>query len=108
LATTCKENEQKKDRNNNVNFRPNGRRCLVTPSKRQLDEVEGWWRRWTLKFGLIGTAVSRDSSVGIATGYRLHGPRIEFRCYGIFLHQSRPDLRHTQPPTHWVPGLSRQ
>jgi len=44
--------------------------------------------------------------VGIATAYVLDGPGIEFRWGRDFPHQSRPDLRPTQPPVQWVPGLS--
>jgi hypothetical protein len=47
------------------------------------------------------------SSVGIATGYGLDGPRIESRLGRDFLHLSRPTLGPTQPPVQWVPGLSR-
>ena len=47
------------------------------------------------------------SSVGIATGYGLDVPGIEFRCGRYFLHLSRPALGPTQPPVQWVPGLSR-
>jgi hypothetical protein len=49
----------------------------------------------------------RDSSVGIATGYRLDGPGIEARWKRDFSHMSRPALGLTQPPVQWVPGLSR-
>jgi hypothetical protein len=47
------------------------------------------------------------SVVGIATAYGLDGPGIESRWGRDFLHLSRPDLRPTQPPIQWVPGLSR-
>jgi len=47
------------------------------------------------------------SSVGIATGYGLDGPRIESRWGRDFPHLSRPALRPTQPPVQWVTGLSR-
>jgi hypothetical protein len=49
----------------------------------------------------------RDSSVGIATRYRLDGPRIETRWGRDFLHPSRPALGPTQPPVQRVSGLSR-
>ena len=48
----------------------------------------------------------RDSSVGIATDYRLDGSGIESRYRRDFLHLSRPALGPTQPPVQWVPGLS--
>jgi hypothetical protein len=47
------------------------------------------------------------SSVGIATGYGLDGPRIESRWGRDFLHLSRPALGPTQPPVKSVPFLSR-
>jgi hypothetical protein len=49
----------------------------------------------------------RGSSVGIATRYRLDGPRIESQWGRGFPRLSRPALMPTQPPIQWVPGLSR-
>jgi hypothetical protein len=49
--------------------------------------------------------VGRDSSVGIATRYGLHGSGIESRWRRDFPHPSRPALGPTQPPIQWVPGL---
>jgi hypothetical protein len=46
------------------------------------------------------------SSVGIATGYGLDGPGIEFRCERDFSHTSRPALGPIQTPVQWVPFLS--
>jgi len=51
--------------------------------------------------------LSRDSSVGTATRYRMDGPRIESRWRRVFPHPSRPGLRPTQPPVQWTPLLSR-
>jgi hypothetical protein len=51
-------------------------------------------------------AWDRDSSVGVAIGYGLDGPGIESRWGRDFSHTSRPALRPTQHPIHWVPGLS--
>jgi hypothetical protein len=51
--------------------------------------------------------VDRDSSLGIATGYRLDGPGIESEWGRDFLHMSRPALGPTQPSVHWVPDFLR-
>ena len=47
------------------------------------------------------------SSVGVATGYGLDGPGIEFRWGRDFPHLSRPALGSTQLPLQLVPGVSR-
>ena len=57
--------------------------------------------------GYAVTQGGPGSVVGIATGYRLDGPRIESWCGQDFPHLSRPALGSTQPPVQWVPGLSR-
>jgi len=44
---------------------------------------------------------------GIATAYGMDGRGIESRWGRDFPHLSRPELRPTQPPVQWVPGLSR-
>ena len=49
------------------------------------------------------TSVGRDSSVGIATRYGLDGPGTESRWGARFFAPVQ-----TQPPVHWVPGVSRE
>jgi hypothetical protein len=51
--------------------------------------------------------VGWDSSVGIATGYGLDGPRIESLWRRDFSQLSRAALGPIQPPGQWVPSLSR-
>jgi len=48
----------------------------------------------------------QDSSLGIATRYVLHGPRIESQWWQDFPHLSRLALGPTQHPIQWLPGLS--
>jgi hypothetical protein len=48
------------------------------------------------------------TSVGIATGYGLECPGIEFWWGRAFPHLSRPILGPTQPPVEWVRGFSRE
>jgi hypothetical protein len=59
--------------------------------------------------GAYRPSLSRDSSVGIATGYVLDVRMIGVRFpagLGIFLFDtaSKPALGSTQPPIQWVPG----
>jgi hypothetical protein len=51
--------------------------------------------------------VGRDSSVGKATRYGLHGPEIQSRLGRDFRHPFSPALAPTKPPMQWVQGLSR-
>ena len=51
--------------------------------------------------------VCRNSSVGIATGYGLEGPGIEYRCGRDSSLLSRPALKSTRPPIQWVPSHFR-
>jgi len=50
--------------------------------------------------------VGRDSSVGLATRYGLHGPVVESRWGWDFPNPIGHALGPTQPPTQWVTGLS--
>jgi hypothetical protein len=74
------------------------------------------WKRWRLLkvstiihqfIYLLLSCVGRDRSVAIRTRYGLDGPGIESWWRRDFPHLSRPDLRPTQPPVQWVPGISR-
>jgi hypothetical protein len=54
--------------------------------------------------------MSRDSAVGIATGYGLddRGVGVRVSVGGTNFHfstASRPALGPTQPPIQWVPGI---
>jgi len=46
-----------------------------------------------------------DRVVGIATGYGLEGPGIEFRCGRDFPHPSKPALGPIQLLAQWVAAL---
>jgi hypothetical protein len=51
--------------------------------------------------------MGRNSSVSKVTRYGLDGPGFESRWGRDFPHPSRKTLEPTQPPIHWVLGLSR-
>jgi hypothetical protein len=57
--------------------------------------------------GIILPFRGPGSVVGIANGYGLDGPGIEFRWWRDFQHLSRPALGTTQPPVQWVTSLSK-
>jgi len=59
-------------------------------------------------FYYIHSTVGRDSSISMATCYRLDGPGIKPPWGREFLHLSRLALGPTQPPIQWVPGLTRR
>jgi hypothetical protein len=61
-----------------------------------------------LEMVYVSYFVGRDTSGVIGTRYELDGPGIEFRWGCNFPHPSSPALGSTQPPTQWVPGLSRK
>jgi hypothetical protein len=54
---------------------------------------------------ILSTHVGPDSPIGIATRYGLGG--IESRWGKNLPRPHRPALGPTQPPIHWIPGLSR-
>ena len=51
-------------------------------------------------------SMGQDSTVGIATDYRLDSLGIKSRWRRDFPHPSRPVLGRTQPPVQWVLGLT--
>jgi hypothetical protein len=71
--------------------------CLMTEGNR-----DGRWQILNTVF-----MSGRDSTVSIATLYGLDGPGIESRWGNIFRTRLDRHLGSTQPPTQWVPGLSR-
>jgi hypothetical protein len=69
-----------------------------------LDVGETWVRTFSQNCS-FGTSVGRNSSVGIATRYRLDVPRFESLWGRYFPHSPRPALGPIQPPIQWVPCL---
>ena len=66
--------------------------------------ITGWV---TVSYVTIPNVIKAwDSSVGVATRYGLDGPGIESRWGRNFPHPSRPALRPTQTPIHWILSLS--
>jgi len=64
-------------------------------------------RQFTVFADKLSRIMGRDSLVGIATRYGLNGPGIEYRWGRDFLQPFRPPQGRTQPPTQWIPRLSR-
>jgi hypothetical protein len=56
----------------------------------------------------VSLCFSRDSSVGIATGYWLDGRGVIPTVQRFFFSTApKPSLKPTQPPIQWVPGIKR-
>ena len=77
-------------------------RCNIFIGVRIIKEMPG-----SVASGTLCIIGSRESAIGIATGYELDGPGIASRWGRGIRHQSRPALRPTQAPIQWVPSLSR-
>jgi hypothetical protein len=83
---------------------------LATPSVAGLvaETCKGKLLCSPIKAVTLGGLLSRDSAVGIATGYGLNDRGIRVRVpigSRIFSTSSRSALRSTQPPIQWVPGV---
>jgi len=82
----------------------------VVPIHTEVEATHSQFGRFKQYTGILllpGIKMGRDSSVNIATRYGLNGLGIESRWVRDFPHPSRLALGPNQPPTQWVPGLSR-
>jgi hypothetical protein len=81
--------------------------------ERDYEPIRIWKASFVTYLYFSSLRVSRDSSVGIATVYRLDNQaggssspdKVKNFHFSI---SSRPALGSTQPPIKWVPGIKRQ
>ena len=82
---------------------------LVVPKQCLIRWVPGFISRaWNCRIVILTTflpSVGRDSSVGIATRYRMNVPGIASQWGRDFPHPPKPSLGPTQSPIQWVPCL---
>jgi len=83
--------------------------CSVTIYLRSHAYERVVWDVYICIYNIRSTLIKmgRQNTVRIASRYGLDGPGIESLWGRGFPHPSRPVMGPTQPPTQWVPGLSR-